>query len=392
MTSSSANPSVVSSSTPSANLRRPGLAKGRLRAWGWWLILLALVSGGVAYLTRGVWIEQLSGQATVRTGESNKAREYVSALGRLEPAGNVVRVAPKSGNEGASVEALLVKEGEDAYAGKTIAILDSRDRRAAALAEAESQVKLAEAKLERVKSGAKPADIRSQEAAAALVDQQSKVALRDLNRTKQLARSDVVSDELLEQRQWEYDRLLLEHERLVSLVESTKEVREVDIAVAEQEIAVAKAALERARTELNASEVRAPISGRILKIHTRSGERIGDRGLLEMGAVTEMQAVAEVFEADIPLIQIGQTAEIVLDSSGIELSGRVAEIGHLVARKIVLTNDPVSDTDARVIEVRIDLAEGDRQRVERLSNSRVEVRIQVNSNESKMGSEREVSP
>ncbi len=96
-----------------------------------------------------------------------------------------------------------------------------------------------------------------------------------------------------------------------------------------------------------------------------------------MGAVDDMQAVAEVFEADIPLIRIGQKAEVVVDSSGENLLGKVVEIGHLVARKIVLTNDPVSDTDARVIEVRIQLTEGDRQRVERLSNSRVEVRIQL---------------
>jgi HlyD family secretion protein len=41
----------------------------------------------------------------------------------------------------------------------------------------------------------------------------------------------------------------------------------------------------------------------------------------------------------------------------------------------VLTNDPVSDTDARVVEVRIDLKSDQIESVARLSNARVEVTI-----------------
>lgn len=363
--------------TVSGKLVSQNRSGGRSRLWMWGLILLVTGVGTAGYLTRDRWVGRIDRKAAAEEPGSARVRRYVSALGRLEPAGTVIRLAPKSGNEGASVESLLVVEGEDVYAGKTVAVLDTRDRRAAAVAEAEARVALAEANLQKVQAGAKRGDIQSQEAAAALADQQSKVALRDLNRARKLVTSDAVSEELLEQRQWEYDRLRLEYQRLSNLVESTREIRAVDVAAAEQEIAVAKAAAERARAELQASEVRAPISGRVLKIHTRSGERVSDRGILEMGAVADMQAVAEVFEADIPLIRIGQKAEVVIDSSGENLLGTVIEIGHLVARKIVLTNDPVSDTDARVIEVRIQLSEGDRQRVERLSNSRVEVRIEL---------------
>jgi hypothetical protein len=41
----------------------------------------------------------------------------------------------------------------------------------------------------------------------------------------------------------------------------------------------------------------------------------------------------------------------------------------------VLTNDPVSDTDARVVEVRIDLNSDQIESVTRLSNARVEITI-----------------
>ena len=39
----------------------------------------------------------------------------------------------------------------------------------------------------------------------------------------------------------------------------------------------------------------------------------------------------------------------------------------------MLTNDPVSDTDARVVEVRVDLDAAHLERVARLSNARVEI-------------------
>jgi HlyD family secretion protein len=117
----------------------------------------------------------------------------------------------------------------------------------------------------------------------------------------------------------------------------------------------------------------------VLRILTYPGERIDPAGLLELANVGVMQAVAEVYEGDVSLLRTGLRAKVVLDASGEELFGVVAEIGNAVARKIVLTNDPVSDTDARVVEVRIDLEAESARRVERLSNARVEVFIDLGS-------------
>ena len=117
----------------------------------------------------------------------------------------------------------------------------------------------------------------------------------------------------------------------------------------------------------------------MLRILTYPGERIDPAGLLELANVGVMQAVAEVYEGDVSLLRTGLRAKVVLDASGEELFGVVAEIGNAVARKIVLTNDPVSDTDARVVEVRIDLEAESARRVERLSNARVEVFIDLGS-------------
>ena len=52
----------------------------------------------------------------------------VTALGRLEPAGEVIKLSPPASSQGSRVEQLLVKEGDSVKLGQVIAILDNRDR------------------------------------------------------------------------------------------------------------------------------------------------------------------------------------------------------------------------------------------------------------------------
>jgi HlyD family secretion protein len=272
---------------------------------------------------------------------------------------------------------LLVEEGQDVEAGAVLAILDNYVRREASVAEARAALNAAEAKLAQVRAGAKSGDITAQEASLALTRQQATVARRELDRAKELHQRKALSIEDLDTRQWELDRLLIEQQRAAGLLDSLREIRETDVQAAVAEVARAQAVLASAETLLASSRIQAPVAGRILRIHVRPGERLGNDGVLELGDVRQMQAVAEVFEADVSLLRTGLNAEVVVDGSGIRLQGKVVEIGHLVARKIVLTNDPVSDTDARVVEVRVALDAQSSTQVARLSNSRVEVTIQL---------------
>ncbi|TWW09943.1 hypothetical protein E3A20_09260 [Planctomyces bekefii] len=230
-----------------------------------------------------------------------------------------------------------------------------------------------------MQAGAKSGDIAAQRALVALAERQSELARRGADRARQLQARKAISDEQLEEQQWELDRLLLEKQRAEGTLAGLLEIRETDVLAAQSEIDAARAALETASAELAASELRAPIAGRVLRILTYPGERIDPAGLLELANVGVMQAVAEVYEGDVSLLRTGLRAKVVLDASGEELFGVVAELGNAVARKIVLTNDPVSDTDARVVEVRIDLEAESARRVERLSNARVEVFIDLGS-------------
>lgn len=339
-----------------------------------WFVLLTLLVGAVIAFS---YFKSRAAAFSATAIESLQPpeRTHVNALGRLEPAGTILQLMPKSGNDGVVVERLLVKEGDDVEAGATLAVLDNQARRAAALKESQAKLEAAEARLLQIRAGVKAGDIEAQQAAVSLAEEQSKVANRELSRIKELQKRNATTVEMIDQKQWEYDRLQLEARRASAQLASLREIRDVDILVAEKEVLAAEAAVVKADADVDASQLRAPVAGRILRIHTHPGERVSDVGILELGNVRQMQAVAEVFEADVAILEVGMDAEIKLEATSELLTGRIAEIGFMVARKVVLTNDPVSDTDARVVEVRVNLNAEHLERVARLSNARVEIRI-----------------
>ena len=88
----------------------------------------------------------------------------VTTLGRLEPRDEVIQVSAPSSTEGNRVKELLVEKGDRVETGQIIAILDSHNRAAADLKEAEERVRVAQANLAQVKAGAKKGEIKAQEA------------------------------------------------------------------------------------------------------------------------------------------------------------------------------------------------------------------------------------
>jgi HlyD family secretion protein len=133
------------------------------RSWKIWAIAgaVGLVSAGVYMVGR--W------QAPVANNTAADALvlmrpKTVTALGRLEPKGTVIKLSAPTSNNGNRVERLLVKEGDRVKTDQVIAILDNRDRLQAAFDEANEQVRLAQAKLVQVKAGAKVGEIDAQAA------------------------------------------------------------------------------------------------------------------------------------------------------------------------------------------------------------------------------------
>ncbi len=86
----------------------------------------------------------------------------VTALGRIEPQGEVIKVAPSPDLGGAKIAQLLVKEGDKVQKGQVIAILDTLERKQADVKLAQESVKVAQANLEIVQAKPKKGDIELQ--------------------------------------------------------------------------------------------------------------------------------------------------------------------------------------------------------------------------------------
>jgi HlyD family secretion protein len=99
----------------------------------------------------------------------------VTALGRLEPLGEVIKVSAPSSQMGSStIERILVKEGDKVKAGQPIAILDNRQRLEAAVSKAQEDVKVAANNLDKIKAGAKQGEIAAQKAEITRLESQLK--------------------------------------------------------------------------------------------------------------------------------------------------------------------------------------------------------------------------
>ncbi|MFN6565691.1 ABC exporter membrane fusion protein [Dendronalium sp. ChiSLP03b] len=127
------------------------------------LVTAALVTGAVTTYSV-LHFQSVTSSPPVISQAAVITPNAVAATGYLEPQGEVIKISAPAFMEGAKVQQLLVKQGSQVKSGQVLAILDNRDRLQAALKQAQTQVKVAEARLLQVKAGAKKGDINAQDA------------------------------------------------------------------------------------------------------------------------------------------------------------------------------------------------------------------------------------
>jgi HlyD family secretion protein len=302
----------------------------------------------------------------------------VTALGRLEPEGEVIQLsAPASTERNARVEQILVKVGDKVHSGQIVAILDSRDRLRAALRQAEQQVKIAQARLAQVKAGAKPGEIAAQKAAITRLDVELGNAQIEFRRYQHLYQNGAISASDFDSKRLNVEMLQEQINEAQATLIATAEVRSVDVQAAQAELDGAILAVEQAQADLNLAYVRSPIDGQILKIHTQFGEVVSDKGIVDLGQTNQMYVVAEVYETDVGNVRLGQRATITSDTFPRKLLGTVDQIGLQIDKRDILDTDPAADVDARVVEVKIRLKSEDSQLVTDLTNLQVKVAIDI---------------
>lgn len=340
----------------------------------------------------------------------------VSALGHLRPEGEVVYLsAPTVFNGlGASrLAKLLVKEGDKVKIGQVIAILDNRETLQAALKLALEEVKVTQANLAQVKAGAKTGELEAQKASIARLEAelhgqltaQDKTIARleaELNngqieyqRYHKLFQNGAVTASQLDSKQLTMktaqeqlneakvnrNRIEATYQQQIEAAQATlnqiAEIRPTDVQAAQAEVNRAIANVAKAQADLDLAYIRSPIDGQILKIHTRPGEVVGNKGIVALGQTDQMNVVAEVYELDVSKLRIGQKATITSNAFSGKLYGTVTQIGLQVNPQDVLSTDPTADVDSRIVEVEITLNAADSQRVTALTNLQVNVLIDI---------------
>lgn len=139
-----------------------------------WRIILILCTAALVASATSIYFmlnsqletQKRSQQVVAANNQNHVIPSSVAARGFLEPKGEVIQLsAPTSiQGEGTRVAKLLVKQGDKIKAGEIVAILDNENRLQAALQEAKTRVKVAQARLNQIKAGAKKGDINAQAA------------------------------------------------------------------------------------------------------------------------------------------------------------------------------------------------------------------------------------
>ncbi len=220
----------------------------------------------------------------------------VTASGRIRPHLSVDIQADVSGR----IVELRVDEGEVVIRGDTLLVIDPTTFRAA---------------LRRAQAA-----LSSAQATAAQARANRDQAERSLRRTRRIREQnkELISDQELE------------------TAETNFEVNEALYQAAEHQVAQARANLQEARDQLAKTVISAPMSGRVTRLNVEEGETaiVGTMNnpgtvLLTVADLSEMEAVIEVDETDIPEIELGDSADVEVDAFPDQtFTGRVTEIAH----------------------------------------------------------------
>ena len=286
------------------------------RAWVW-LLVLAAIGAAAAYVSqrgRPMAVEI----ATVASAYPSQAIAVLNATGRVVAA----RRASVSSKATGKLEWLGVQEGQRVAEGEIIARLENRDV-AASREQAAAGVKVAEANLA--------------QGQAELAD-----AAVSLKRARELAQKDFVSSAAVDTAEARYNK------------------SQAAIRTLEAQIAVAQANLRAASVNFDQTQIRAPFTGIVLTKNANVGDILtpfssasGTTGaVVTMADMSTLEVEADVSEASIARITVGQPAEIQLDAfADLRLAGSVSRIVPTVDRSkaTLLVKVKFDDIDSRVL-------------------------------------------
>ena len=280
--------------------------------------------------------------------------EFISAPGEIEPSKKVEISAKVS----ARIVELPYEEGDIVTCGNfeanpqvpasVLVRLDAKDL--------ESQLRLAEANrsAQAAQIEVEKARIASQQATLNGLVESLKQAERNLERKKGLFKSQDISQSTFDQAQSRVD----EQKAQYQAAKHSLEAAQLTLFVLKYNLEAADAKIVQAKEALNYTTITSPIDGVMTRINAEVGEVVicgtmNNPGtvIMEVADLSKMLVVAQVDEADIGELKIGQQAKVYVQAfPDIEFKGVVASIAltHRLSdtrtkyfrTEILLDNDP----------------------------------------------------
>ncbi|GAA6619332.1 ABC exporter membrane fusion protein [Scytonema sp. NUACC26] len=382
----------------------------------WRFILAALVASATGLVFYNSFARRENTQTTQapKTVKVVPPKIEVTALGRLQPQGKITKLFPPSSLSGVRVEKLLVEESDRVQAGQVVALLEGFGRAKAALQQSLDKVQVAQAELAQIKAGAKTGDIEAQKATVTRLESQLKGdissqqatiarlqaqldnAETENNRYQQLYKEGAISASTADTKRLQQDTVQQQLREAKANLDSTvntlkdqikeakaklnsvQEVRGVDVQLAEAQVKSARTTVLQSKADLDLTKLVSPINGQVLKVYAKTGEVNSSDGIVEIGKTSQMYVEAEVYQTDISKVRVGQKATITSTAFPGVIQGTVSSIGLQVDRQNILSVNPASETDRRVVLVKIRINNPkDSQKVAGLTGLQVDVAIKV---------------
>ncbi|MGJ5818318.1 HlyD family secretion protein [Paludibaculum fermentans] len=321
-------------------------------------IVTILLAGAALALT-------LSSRRQVQAAPANvpaagaKQGSFISAAGRVEPAGEEIKVGSELDGKLARV---LVEEGDSVKRGQVLAVLTNGDYQAR-VELAKATVGERRATLDRLRNGARDEEKRESEAQLREAMAQMQTALSERDRRQTLLDRGAISRS-------EYDLTARDYETARARVDAARErlavvrqqTRVEDIRRAEAELAQSEANVAESQALLEKTYVRSPIDGRVLRRYRKSGESVsgkGDTPIVSLGDLDRLRVRVDVDEVDVAKLRIGQGAWVTADAyEGRKFTGKVVRIGQALGRKNVRTDEPSERVDTKILETLVELDAG----------------------------------
>lgn len=229
-----------------------------------------------------------------------------------------------------------VEKGDTVQAGQVLVRLEDSEFRAQ-VNQAKANLAAAQARLDQLRSGSRPEEKLKDRAAVLQAEANWKNAEAEYQRTESLHRSGVASKA-------ELDRTLAQRDSAAALVEAARQAsamtdigpRKEEIRAAEAEVQQMKASVDYANTQLEATEIKSPVSGTVLARTVEPGEMVspsafGGSGtrtsVVDLADLTDLQVELDISQVDFARLKSGQRAEIIPDAyPNLRFSGFIEEI------------------------------------------------------------------